>query len=55
MVELKLPSSETVVEGELPLPVGPTVELEFDNGKGADVVNEPSADDVLKPPETVDE
>jgi len=37
----------------LPIPVGPTTELEFDKGKGADVVNEPSMEDVLKPPETV--
>ena len=53
MVELNVPSSVEVDEDRLPLPVGPTLEVEFDKGKGAVVVKDPSAEDVLKPPETV--
>lgn len=37
------------------MPVGSTAEVEFESGKGADVVNDPSAEDVLKPPDTVGE
>lgn len=55
MVEPKVPPFDAVDEGRLPLPVGPTIELEFDKGKGTDEVNGPSAEKVPKPPETVDE
>ena len=54
MLELNGPLSEIVDEETLPVPVGPTIEVAFESGKGAGVVNAPSAD-VLKPPDTMGE